>query len=280
MTQSKGNSLRWMDIAWSQVGVHETAGPEATPEILAYFKASEHPEITSDEIHWCGVFIAWVLREAGIPNPIPKADRMLAVSYRQIGTHCDPKSGAVAIMRRPGGHHVALVAAVTKTHLVLLGGNQKDSVCTVHWPLDALVECRWPLPPVTGRELVALGSETSARAARQTRDSGKAVTSGASGPVLPQTLPKPSVEQVNAKLEGFAAIQAKAEAFGAFLHVRWPWIALGIASYFGLRMAWDAWCIHDARVRDHNTGDNTGRTEAQIEALDVAAAPTMQEQPA
>jgi uncharacterized protein (TIGR02594 family) len=108
--------MRWMEIAWADLGIKETAGPEATPAIVAYFDAAGRPDITSDETPWCAAFVNACLSRAGVSiAAIPQGERTLARSCLKQGTKIDePRVGAVAVFTRgePWQGHTGFVAAV------------------------------------------------------------------------------------------------------------------------------------------------------------------------
>lgn len=69
--------MRWMDTAWTQQGVHETAGEGATPEIVAMFREVGATSVTSDETPWCAAFVGACLERSGIrstPTPAPSSN--------------------------------------------------------------------------------------------------------------------------------------------------------------------------------------------------------------
>lgn len=134
----------WMDAAWSHVGVHETAGPKATAEIIGFFARAGHPEVTSDETAWCAAFAGACLADAGLPN----SGSLLARSYLKYGTELtEPRVGAIAVFKRgsdPSQGHVAFVTGWGPGVIRVLGGNQRDSVCEENMKAENLLGLRWP----------------------------------------------------------------------------------------------------------------------------------------
>jgi len=137
----------WMDAAWSHIGVHETAGEKATPEIVGFFARSGHPEVTSDETAWCAAFVGACLADAGLKP----SGSLLARSYLNYGTKLDePKVGAIAVFKRtndPAHGHVAFVTGWGDGQVRVLGGNQRDSVCEEAFGTANLLGYRWPPVP-------------------------------------------------------------------------------------------------------------------------------------
>lgn len=135
-----------MDSAWGHIGIHETAGPKATAEIVAMFASAGHPEVTSDEVPWCAAFVGHCLKEASLPN----TGELLARSYLKYGTELDgPKVGAIAILKRgaPPSGHVGFVTGWDAGKVRLLGGNQGDKVCEATFRASDVIGYRWPPAP-------------------------------------------------------------------------------------------------------------------------------------
>ncbi len=267
--------MRWMWEAWDQVGVVETAGAAATPEIVRFFHDAGRPDITSDEVPWCAAFVGACLKRAGVPLMVPQSERLLARGYLKQGTPIDePRVGAIAIFKRTGDPrfgHVGFVNGVTDTHMHLLGGNQSNSVSIQAYPRADLIGLRWPEPPAKPADLVADGSRIAQASQRQLRDGAK---TGAVS--LPPSPPKLEPEALAQKMTGAKGIFETAEAFVQFGVSKWPWIVGGLAAFWFGRMAWDAWQIRQARLEDHNTGKTlslapSGADKAPGASYDAAA---------
>ncbi len=147
---SASAGLAWMDIAKKEVGQHEVAGKSANPRILEYHAATDL-KAKSDEVAWCSSFVNWCMTKAGIKGTRSAA----AASWTGWGVASQGKPGSVTVIYNPGsansslsrsGNHVAFLLEETSTHLVLLGGNQSDSVKVSNfakksWRVKAY---RWP----------------------------------------------------------------------------------------------------------------------------------------
>lgn len=247
--------MRWMWEAWDQVGVVETAGAAATPEIVRYFADVGRPDVTSDEVAWCAAFTGAMLKRAQVPLMVPSSDRLLARGYLKQGTPIpldQPRVGAIAVFKRtsdPRLGHVGFVNGFTATHIHVLSGNQANSVSIQSYPRADLIGLRWPEPPAKPADLVADGSRIAQASQRQLKDGAKtgAVT-------LPPSPPKLEPEALAQKMTGAKGVFETAEAFVQFGVSKWPWIVGGLAAFWFGRMAWDAWQIRQARLEDHNTG--------------------------
>jgi uncharacterized protein (TIGR02594 family) len=240
----------WMQIAWSQVGVKETSGAIATPEILDYFREAGHAEVASDEVAWCAAFVGACLERAGITC----SRSLMARSYAKFGTDCPaPRVGCIAVFER--GHdassgHVGFVVGFTDETIVLLGGNQANSVSVMHMPRERMIACRWPAPAATSAEVAASGSRIASTSRRQQID--------AAGAAVAMTLPK-VVEQPD--LSSWAAWAGKTQGimstlidFGVFAWAKLPYFAILAGLYFTVRLLMSSRLVTHWRTEDHNTG--------------------------
>lgn len=272
--------MRWMWEAWDQVGVVETAGAAATPEIVRYFADNGHANVTSDEVPWCAAFVGAMLKRAQVPLMVPQADRLLARGYLKQGTEIpldQPRVGAIAVFKRtsdPRFGHVGFVNGFTATHIHLLGGNQANSVSIMSYPRADLVGLRWPEPPATAAALAKDGSRIAAASQRQIRDGTK------TGVTQLPPAPKIEPEALTQKMAGAKGTVETLEAFVTFGLSKWQWIVGGFAVFWIGRMAYDAWQIRQARLEDHNTGRTlsapSGADTAPGASYDAAAAPDAQ----
>jgi len=147
---STSDSPSWLEIAKKEVGQHEVAGKSANPRIIEYHAATDL-KAKSDEVAWCSSFVNWCMTKAGIKGTRSAA----AASWAGWGVASNGKHGSVAVIYNAGsansslsrsGNHVAFLLDETSTHLVLLGGNQSDSVkisnfAKKSWRVKAY---RWP----------------------------------------------------------------------------------------------------------------------------------------
>jgi uncharacterized protein (TIGR02594 family) len=252
--------MRWMEIALSQEGVAEVAGPGASKSVLNYFARNERRDVTSDEVPWCAAFYFWCLWEAGIDvSSIPKTKRLLAWSATELGTRISaPRVGCGVVMKRPGGYHVGFVTGWTETTIWVFGGNQANSVCEREFKRTSDMIFMWPVPPATASEVAAEGSRTVSTAGRQQVDAGKATGAEVSTHVVPDAPPFPAPDALAAKGTALQGWVSTAESFLTFAWGKWPWIAGAVTVYYLARMAWDAGLIRFWRTEDRNTGKVTG----------------------
>lgn len=263
--------MRWMEIAWAEVGVTETAGPDATPAIVGYFRDAGRGDVVSDEVAWCAGFLAACLSRGGVSvASIDVRERLRARAYATFGTALPvdaPRVGAIAVLSRgndPSQGHVGFVAGWSEDTIALLGGNQADSVNVSHFPRKRIVALRWPAPEATAADLSRAGSTSIKRSGRQVTDAGK------TGllqylPDLPAKAPLPSPDALVAKGSALQGTVEAAIGFAVFAREKWPWVIGAATAYFVARMAWDAYAIRQARLADHNTGANTARSTTETD---------------
>lgn len=139
--------MNWYNIAKGYVGVHEEKGTKHNPLVVSMWKNSHIPWIRDDETPWCAAFVGSCLEEAGLVSSRSAA----ALSYKEWGIPLNqPFEGAVAFMERKSGKrvvggHVAFVAGVTQDGMImLLGGNQGDSVSIKAFNPNRILGYRWP----------------------------------------------------------------------------------------------------------------------------------------
>lgn len=143
-------SPAWMNVAKKEEGTREVKGRAANPRIIAYH-ATTDLRAKSDEVAWCSSFVNWCLKQCGIRG----TNSAGAASWKKWGTASAPRYGAIAVVFNAGaarssltttGNHVGFLVEETKTHYVLLGGNQSNSVKVSRYPKAKwrLLAMRWP----------------------------------------------------------------------------------------------------------------------------------------
>lgn len=258
-----------LSIAEAELGQAEIAGPKHNKRILEYFKASGYNPPKGDEEAWCGAFMAWVCKQAGVEPP-PNAFRARMWAEWGVDLGDKPVRGCVVVFKRgnnPALGHVAIFLSRTATHVTVLGGNQSNSVSIATYKASDVIAYRAPfdwraMPVAKPKDLDAAGSRTTQAAARQQKDAGKAVGIETSDLIVPEppssgTLPSP--QDVLQQGSEWKELVETLESLALFLWAKWPWIAAAFALYWLARMAYDAWRVRQARTEDHNTGANVVR---------------------
>jgi len=140
----------WMALAYKERGTHEVKGRAANPRIIEYH-ATTTLRSQSDEVAWCSSFVNWCLKQVNIKG----TNLAGAASWVNWGVATGPRYGAITVIHNPKmantslsrtGNHVGFLVEETKTHYVLLGGNQSNSVkessfSKAGWQLKGR---RWP----------------------------------------------------------------------------------------------------------------------------------------
>ena len=141
----------WYKMAQGFIGEHEIKGTQHNPKIVNFFKNIHSSWFRDDETPWCAAYVGSCLEQAGIKSTRSAA----ALSYLKWGVALSgPAVGAVAVMKRQGGGHVAFVAGRDQAgNIVLLGGNQGDKVSLAPFDRNRIVAYRWPdAVPLSGNQ--------------------------------------------------------------------------------------------------------------------------------
>jgi uncharacterized protein (TIGR02594 family) len=126
------------EMAQRFVGVKEVSGKASNPQILTMLKLDD-PWPDDDAVPWCSAFanyIAWLLR-------LPRSKSLRARSWLNVGEVIALEAAEpgfdVVILKRGGAQepgpevidapgHVGFFAGLDGTRVLVLGGNQGDSV--------------------------------------------------------------------------------------------------------------------------------------------------------
>jgi uncharacterized protein (TIGR02594 family) len=137
----------WLLCARRELGTKERAGEHAdNPRVVEYLSATRiQPAMQHDETPWCAAFVSWVLEQSGIRSTRSAAAR----SYLSWGQALDePRRGCVIVLSRteaPAHGHVGFYLSSTEQHVLVLGGNQSNSVSIQEYPRDRVLGYRWPV---------------------------------------------------------------------------------------------------------------------------------------
>lgn len=113
------------------VGTKEIVGVKHSATILAWAKELAIEKIyTNDEIAWCGLFMAYAVKKAGLEMPFSAKDSLWALNWNKFGTkQTTAMLGDVLTFKRNGGGHVGIYVGEDTTCYHVLGGNQSNMVC-------------------------------------------------------------------------------------------------------------------------------------------------------
>jgi len=140
------------DLAQRFIGISEASGPTSNPHVLAMLRLDqEWPE--GDQVPWCSAFmnyIAWLLR-------LPRSKSLRARSWLMVGKPVSLEEAEigfdVVILKRGSGNqpgpdvieapgHVGFFAGREGSKILVLGGNQSDSVNLSRYPSSRLLGIR------------------------------------------------------------------------------------------------------------------------------------------
>ncbi len=133
----------WMALAWADLGLHEIPGRANNARITDYFARIGHRAVQDDETAWCAAFVGACLERSNLVSTRSLAAR----SYLTWGRASEPEPGCITILSRgddPALGHVGFLVGLTTDKIVLLGGNQSDSVSVAAFDRSRLLACRLP----------------------------------------------------------------------------------------------------------------------------------------
>ena len=148
----------WYRWALAEVGVRETPGPKSTPRIMAYREIGKTPLGGEDgAVPWCAIFVNAALEAAGVRSTRSGMARSYERSPGFVKL-AGPALGAITCKWRnspkSGLGHVGFYAGHdTRGRVVLIGGNQGDSVSKASFDPGQITGFFWP----KGQPLPAIG---------------------------------------------------------------------------------------------------------------------------
>lgn len=124
-------------------GVTETVGPQHNPVIMGWAKEVGLDNVyKSDEIPWCGLYVAIVMHRAG--RPVVQGP-LWALNWNNFGVRVQvPMLGDVLTFTRKSGGHVGFYVGEDETAYHVLGGNQGNKVCVSRILKKRLSQARRP----------------------------------------------------------------------------------------------------------------------------------------
>jgi uncharacterized protein (TIGR02594 family) len=140
--------LTAFDLAQRYCEVKEVAGEMSNPVIMAMLKLdNKWPK--DDKVPWCSAFMNWITWNLRLP----RSKSLRARSWLLVGYDCqqEPEVGFdVVILKRGGGSqpgrdvikapgHVGFFAGWRMGEVLILGGNQNDSVNVSAYPNERIL---------------------------------------------------------------------------------------------------------------------------------------------
>lgn len=134
---------KWIEEAYKHLGLKEIVGKGTNLTIQSWL-SSLRSWWKDDETPWCGTFVAHCLNTTGYP--IAK-NWYRAMDWLNWGVALGaPCYGCVVIFHRKGGGHVGFVIGTdAQGRLLVLGGNQNNSVSVSAFSKDRVVGYRMPV---------------------------------------------------------------------------------------------------------------------------------------
>lgn len=139
----------WMPFAKGELAarVKEFPGDPDNPRIVEYQRTTSlgSADAANDETSWCSSFVNWCMMKADIR----RTKNAMARSWLNWGREIQsPVPGCVVIFWRisptSSNGHVGFYTGETDTHIILLGGNQSDSVSIAKHPKERVIGYRMP----------------------------------------------------------------------------------------------------------------------------------------
>ena len=130
------------EMAKGELGVKELPGWEHNARILEYHSMTGLGA-KDDETSWCAAFVSWCIEKSGLKSMRSARAR----DYLKWGVACEPEEGCVVILSRgpnPFYGHVGFFVKFVGDFVLVLGGNQSDSVCFQHYRKDRVLGFRKP----------------------------------------------------------------------------------------------------------------------------------------
>jgi uncharacterized protein (TIGR02594 family) len=123
------------------IGIKEVPGQGDNIKILQWAETvGLEKTYRKDDIPWCGLFIAYVCHQAGLPIV---ANPLWARNWVNFGTKQKVAMlGDILVFVRDGGGHVGIYVGEDKTAYHVLGGNQSDSVCVTRIRKERCIDIR------------------------------------------------------------------------------------------------------------------------------------------
>jgi len=155
------NSPKVIAEAVKLYGTKEVVGKQHSKEILSWAKELSLEKIyTNDEIPWCGLFTAIVIKRAGfnvVKSPLWARD------WLNFGTpQKTAMLGDVLVFTRPGGGgHVGFYVGEDDTCYHVLGGNQSNMVNTTRILKSRCIgirRCDWKVSQPKNVRVIKLAS--------------------------------------------------------------------------------------------------------------------------
>lgn len=127
-------------------GIKEFPGPKNNNPRIKWYHAFTTLKAVEDEVPWCSSFMCAMHFLAGVPHTKSAAAKSW-ITYGQEVAPENAQVGDIVVFKRDGGNHVAFLHSAYKVgdkDLIVIGGNQSNSVRASKYPADRLLAIRRP----------------------------------------------------------------------------------------------------------------------------------------
>jgi len=153
------DAFPWLEQAFSIKGLHEVRN---RTKLWNWLRYGGNKVADPAKVPWCGSFMAAVFAHSLPEEPIPN-NPAGSIHWLKFGIPCTPQVGSALVFWRGNPNswkgHIGFYIGETKTHFLVLGGNQSNSVSETLVAKNRLRNggARWPstaLAPTGLREAV------------------------------------------------------------------------------------------------------------------------------
>ena len=124
--------IPWYEWAKKQIGTKEVAGKASNPLILEWLKDAFEWADDDSTLAWCGIFVKEALESCGMPYAKGFASSRAWLKYGEHVPDGKEELGDIAVFWRGSKDgwkgHVGFYAGKNGDNILVLGGNQSDSV--------------------------------------------------------------------------------------------------------------------------------------------------------
>lgn len=157
------NSPQILVQAKMLLGTKEIVGTVNNKVIMGWAKGLGLEKIyTSDEIAWCGLFMAEVCKRAGVESNLTPKDSLWALNWSKFGTKQSVAMlGDVLTFKRKTGGHVGIYVGEDDLCYHILGGNQSNMVCVTRIEksrLNSIRRTNWKVKQPSNVRVIKLQS--------------------------------------------------------------------------------------------------------------------------
>lgn len=158
--------LEWVKKTLEYVGLREIKGSRHDPVIIRMledmgrFSGEAKAWWRDDETPWCGLFVGWIMGQSGryVVKEWYRAKEWASPLLTKLQ---GPAYGCIAVLDRAGGGHVGFVVGKdARGNIMLIGGNQNDSVSIAAFAPSRITGYYWPSRWLDGSPVKSTPADT------------------------------------------------------------------------------------------------------------------------